>query len=314
MTTVLRPFYFICAAVAVGVFCPQPAMAQKLGDMINDSYSAFTSLQGLIAAMCYILGVYMAVSGVQLLRAAVDAPDKASPVMPAMKLAAAGLLIMTPYAMNVVVNTISGKNVGGNAGPSLSGGSLAPQTFTAGSGLDHSLGLLVKDIWQPLMVNALPFFCYVAGLAFLINGIRKMSDAGGGSKEQFVSMQTVGQFGIAAAFLSGGFVMGALQQTLFGSTSLQIVEFTNVGGTTFGVRANSALWAVFTFLRIVGYIAVIRGLFMLKGVADGAQGASMMAAITHMVAGAALANSGAFISVVQETLLGGSGAIPFKAI
>lgn len=308
----LNHIYLTITTLLLGAL-PQLAYAQKLGDLIEDSYSAFTSLQGLLAAMCYILGLYLAVSGVQTLRAAVDAPDKASPVMPAMKLAAAGLLIMTPYAMNVVVRTISGNGVGGNVGPGLSGFSKGVPTFTAGDGLDHSLGLLVKDIWEPLMVYALPFFCYIAGLAFLINGLRKMADAGGGSKEPFMSMQTVGQFGVAAAFLSGGFVMSVLQQTLFGGNELKIVEFTNVGGTVFGDRANDTLWAVFTFLRIVGYIAVIRGLLMLKNVSDGAQGASLSAAITHMVAGAALANSGGFIELVQNTLLGGANAIPFKA-
>jgi hypothetical protein len=313
MNTRLNHIYLTAATLLIGVM-PQLAYAQKLGDLINSSYNAFTSLQGLIAAMCYILGIYMAVSGVQTMRAAVDAPDKASPVMPAMKLAAAGLLIMTPYAMNVVVRTISGNGVGGNAGPTISDFS-KDRSFTAGDGLDHSLGLLVKDIWQPLMENALPFFCYIAGLAFLINGLRKMADAGasGGQGPGFMSMQSVGQFGVAAAFLSGGFVMTVLQQTLFGGNELKIVQFTNVGGTAFGDRANDALWAVFTFLRIVGYIAVIRGLLMLKGVSDGAQNASLSAAMTHMIAGAALANSGGFIDLVQNTLLGGSNAIPFKA-
>ena len=75
------------------------------------------------------------------------------------------------------------------------------------------------------------------------------------------------------------------------------------GGGEFTQRAQNAMWGVFAFLRIVGYISFIRGLFILRGATEGASNASIMAAVTHIGAGAMLANGLAFADRVQRTFL-----------
>jgi hypothetical protein len=60
--------------------------------------------------------------------------------------------------------------------------------------------------------------------------------------------------------------------------------------------------AVLKFMIMVGLISFVRGIFIIREVAEGNNQASMMSGVTHMVGGALAVNLGPLLNVVQATL------------
>jgi len=60
--------------------------------------------------------------------------------------------------------------------------------------------------------------------------------------------------------------------------------------------------SVLKFVILIGLISFVRGLFIIRSVAEGNQQASMMAGVTHIVAGSVAVNLGPLINAVQTTL------------
>jgi hypothetical protein len=52
----------------------------------------------------------------------------------------------------------------------------------------------------------------------------------------------------------------------------------------------------------VGLISFLRGIYIIREVADGNQQASMMAGLTHIIGGALAVNLGPLINAVEQTL------------
>ena len=84
--------------------------------------------------------------------------------------------------------------------------------------------------------------------------------------------------------------LGQMANTLSFSGNAQFhqLAFNNAGmDAAAKLKANNAAKAVFAFVQLLGLIGLVRGINMLRTVADGgAQNASMPAAMTHIIAGA----------------------------
>ena len=55
-------------------------------------------------------------------------------------------------------------------------------------------------------------------------------------------------------------------------------------------------------MTIVGLISFVRGIFIIRSVAEGSGQASIMAGVTHLVGGALAVNLGPLLAAVQWTL------------
>jgi hypothetical protein len=60
--------------------------------------------------------------------------------------------------------------------------------------------------------------------------------------------------------------------------------------------------AVVKFMIFVGLVSIMRGIFLVRDVAEGSQQASLMAATTHLIGGALAVNLGPLVNAVQSTL------------
>lgn len=275
------------------------AQATTLGQMTQSTFDAFTPIQIFLSSIAYVLGVFFAFSGLKMARNYVENPNDIKPLHVAMRLLAGAFFILTPFAANVIVRTISEGNVG-EAGAANLGAVNGP---AGGDGLDGVLNRIVNDMWGPLMDNLIPLFCYVAGIILMLIALKRLALASNDGPQAPGGLGTMTTFFVASALMSVGFIMNVTQGTLFGENQMyQNIVFTNGDGGEFEQRAQDALWGVFMFLRIVGYISLIRGLFILRGATEGANNASMMAAITHIGAGAILANGLAFARAIQGTI------------
>ena len=60
--------------------------------------------------------------------------------------------------------------------------------------------------------------------------------------------------------------------------------------------------AILKFLAIVGFVSFVRGIFIVRDVAEGNNQASIMAGMTHIIGGALAVNLGPLLTAVQTTL------------
>ena len=287
------------------VFLASPAYAQNtLGQMTNKLYDSIISLQTFLSTLSYILGVFFSVTDLQKLRNHVDDPAK-TPVMPVvLRMGAAAFFIFSPTFANMIVASLGGGGVGAaNQGIVTFVNKTTPDG--SGDGLDGALNRFVMDFASPFLSNLLPFFAYIGGLVFMLIGLKRLALADGNGPQAPGGMGTLGTFVVAAMLMAFGYIMYTLQGSIFGSTTLASNPlFISGPGTDSAIleRTNQAMWGIFIFLRIVGYISVLRGLFMLRAAGEGGN-VSMMAVCTHLIAGALLANGTAFVLAAQETFV-----------
>jgi hypothetical protein len=318
----IRPLYVVSLFVATGIAFfgfssdafAQPA--QKLGDMTNNVYNSLISLQFFLSLLSYILGVFFSITGLQMLRAYVDDPGRNPAQGSLLRLGAAAFFIFAPTAADALVRTLGVTGgVGGNDIVGEGGGVTVQGGDFNADGVDAALGRFVIDFGGPFLENLLPFMAYIAGVIFMLVGLKRLALANGDGPQAPGGMGTMGTFLVAAALMAFGYVMFVLQGSLFGTTDLYVnqVFVTQGDNAALVERAERTLWGVFMFLRIVGYVSVLRGLFMLRAVAEGGN-VSMMAVGTHMVAGALLANSGAFVNAVQHTFIADEADFVFQSL
>lgn len=299
MRPILALLTFGVTALAAG---PALAEAKTLGDMTNRVYDSLISLQFFLGFLSYILGTFFAITGLQMVRAHVDDPGR-NPLQPSMlRLAGAALFLFAPTSANALVRSLGGGGVGDtdllNTKDFVS---VNAGTFSDGNSIEDALGRFVVDFAGPFLENLLPLFAYLVGLVFMFIGLKRLALANENGPQAPGGTGTFGTFIVGAALMSFGYVMYALQGSIFGTDTL----YTNPllkSSSELAKSANNALWAVFIFLRIVGYISVLRGLLMLREMAEGGR-ASLTAVSTHMIAGSFLANAGAFVSAVQTTFI-----------
>lgn len=292
------------AAWMVMSFYSFPALAQvqTLGDMTTSVYDSFLSLQVFLAVVAFCVGTWYVMKGVQMLRGAGEGGNQAPSISQSLfKLGGGGALISLPFIINLVMTSVA-SDAGGGIGQSVEFAGDMTRSFS-GPGLDHALGRFVVDFFVPFMGDALPFFCYIAGTILMIRGIQRLANGDGKGPTAPGGLGTFSIFIIAAVLMSLGYLMRTLQGSIFGETTLYAnVTLKYASASALTERAQHVLWAIFQFLRIVGYISVIRGLFMLKNNTEGGN-QSMTGAVTHIIAGAMLANVWYFIWVVQNTFV-----------
>ena len=92
----------------------------------------------------------------------------------------------------------------------------------------------------------------------------------------------------------------AAGESLFGVAALPTRATLGYGGR--GANYDDLLAAVFTIVALVGLVAFIKGVFMLRGAADGKPGAGAGRAFAHMVGGIAGWHIIAVVQAVQNSL------------
>lgn len=322
MLFVTRPANLVRVAFAamlvlgLSVLAAPAALAQDtprtLGDMTNSVYDSLASVQYFLSLLSYILGLFFTITGLQMLKGYIDDPGQNPAQASMLRLGAAALFLFSPTAANMLVGTIGdGEVFNGDTTHVVTtqdAVSISSSTFSSGGGLENALGRFVIDFGGPFLDNLLPLFAYLSGVVLMLVGLKRLALANGQGPQAPGSLGTFSTFIIAAGLMSFGYVMYTLQGTFFGKTTLYGVQKLTGGGSAITDHAEHALWAVFIFLRIVGYISVLRGLFMLREVTEGGQ-ASMVGVSTHMFAGAALANLGYVVNMIQCTFLESSSFV-----
>ena len=139
----------------------------------------------------------------------------------------------------------------------------------------------VGDLWRPLMLLFSVVFYLLAAAAFLQGCLRvlKHSEDGGGGPSVW---GTAVSFLIAVVLLWLPEVMSGGIETFFAQ---ETVVRANLGYGARGENYDRLLGAVFAIVNIVGLLAFVRGIFVLRAASDGVAGATAGGAALHMLGG-----------------------------
>jgi hypothetical protein len=177
-------------------------------------------------------------------------------------------------------------------------------------GLDCMMIRLIADVSGPLQALT-SLFCYLAGIIIIIMAVRRMMESADKGVRGPLGVGTFGMLALGGCLLSFNTMLATISASMFptllGAAGVQTLEQTAAlsyaPGLTAGSLAsvNSVLTSVLAFAFLVGMISILRGMFILKDVADGGN-ASIMAGMTHLLGGGMAVNLGPMITAVQNTL------------
>lgn len=174
---------------------------------------------------------------------------------------------------------------------------------TSGVGLDAMIVALMSNILTPSMY-IVGWGSWIAGLIFVFIGISRLMKTEEQGPRGPTGIGTIMTFLVAGALFSLSSILTFLNETIFGvdniSTNGTLAYTTGLGDASNHVHA--VISAIIAFSIMIGWISLVRGLFIVRGVSEGNSQASMMAAITHLIGGVLAINLGAVINAVQATL------------
>lgn len=278
------------------------AAAGGVGAMFANVINSFGTSANLLTSLAYISGLFLAVMAIFRFRDHVDKPGQVPLSDGVKRLIAGGLFLSLPMTVEAVTRTMAAGLV---TQASVKGRHAWVVAATPAS-LDEVAVRLIGDIAGPISV-LLAGFSFIGGLALILIGISRLT------KTMNEGARGPAGIGTIMTFLSGGALMqlsnmvGAFSSSLFGDEKMSNYAVLSAPvNAALGVAAAgqviSTVEALMLFVSIVGYIAFIRGWFVLKAVADGSQGVSMAQGLTFLFGGSLAINLGDLINTIQSTL------------
>ena len=289
-----------CGAAFIG-------LGSTVGDVICNSMINTSSFPVFLNAISYLIGLVLGVWGVLKVRDHVLEPARVPLHEGVMRLIAGGCFFSLPYLMSVLKETfvspglLAFSTINTNT---MFNSSVTAMSCGATNSLDEAMGCFMLDIMGPAHV-ALNFFSYVAGAIFIMIGISRLIKSSQEGPRGPGGIGTFGTFVIGGMLLSATTILRAFSASFFDSTvtytwaSLQYTTGMTVAETQ---AVHNVVSAVLQFLIVLGMISFVRGMFIMRDVAEGKGNASTMAGITHLVGGALAVNMGPLLNAIQQTL------------
>lgn len=279
-----------------------------IGDVICTLEANTMGLPLFLTGLSYILGLIFGLWGLFKIRDHVLDPTRTGLHEGVTRLLAGGAFFALPFIATVLNWTI-------NTGPLavFNNGSTATNTGFKGSivcgvrstnSLDMAMACLANNVLGP-MQSMINFFCFSAGMIFIMIGISRIIRS---SQE---GARGPGGRGTLATFITGALLISANAFVRAASSTLFVNPITRTnaalaysGGMTVAEQnaTLNVISAVVKFLIVIGMISFVRGIFIMRDVAEGNQQASVMSGMTHIIGGALAVNFGPLMNAVQVTL------------
>lgn len=264
-----------------------------------------------LTLVSYVLGLALGLWGLFKIRDHVLEPSKTPLNEGVTRLLAGGAFFALPFIVTTVAGSIMTAPLqffhSGLAPMSATNTGFAgtpPAVCSAFNSLDQAMTCLMSNTFGPLHV-ALNFFCIVAGMIFIMIGISRIIRSSQEGARGPGGRGTIATFIVAGVLLSANALMRAMSSSLFGSvvtTTNADLKYTT-GMDPLEVAATyNVISAVLKFMIIIGLISFVRGIFIMRDVAEGNQQASTMSGITHILGGALAVNLGPLLNAIQTTL------------
>ena len=275
------------------------ALPPTVGTDLFNLSGSLSNLPGLLSGVAYLLGLFFAVAGVFKFKDHVDGSgtrDAPVPLSAGVKrFLAGGMLFSLPFMSQVVKQSL----VGGGF-PGITYGALHPAP--AGNGADAMVVKFITDI-TPAASFLLLVFANISALILLITAIVRLTKTSQEGPRGPGGLGTIMTFIASGALFSISELTGAFSSSIFGtSTTSTYANITVLPDPNDVAQVAPVVEAVMTFITIVGFIAFIRGWFVLKSFADGNSQASVAQALTFLIGGTMAINLGAVVNAVSQSL------------
>lgn len=300
----------LLAAAMVALFGPDAfASSTKLSNLMENVTTSWGSLSGIMSAVAWLTGAGLGTIAIFKFKDHVDNPAQTPLSAGVKRMLAGGMMLSLPFMISAVRGSLFGNlAVGGNKlkNTGWTSASLSP------GGLDKMVVDVMSNIAGPIE-DLLTAFSYLAGVGLLLVGISRLTKRLEEGPRGPAGFGTIMTFIASGALFSFGDSMGSFTSSVFGDNNLMSVIVINsniITNATDKARIEKVLEGVEVFVMIVGYIAFIRGWFVLKNFADGQQGATMAQGLTFLFGGTVAINLGELINALQNTV--GVGALTFQ--
>lgn len=303
-----------CATAAIPIIFVLLGGGGSLGDLICNTFANTSGFPVFLTGISYLIGLVFGLWGLFKIRDHVVDPMRTGLNEGVMRLLAGGAFFAFPYLTVILRSTILPTplaaltaittNTGYNETTPTCGGILTFLGLATGPSLDEAMGCFMNDILGPTHV-VLNFFCTVAGMIFIMVGISRLIKSSQEGTRGPGGMGTIGTFIIGAILLSATTILRAASSSIFGSpvtTTFASMTYTTGMSVAETQAAHNVISAVLKFMLVIGMISFVRGIFIMRDVAEGKQQASTMAGMTHIIGGALAVNLGPLLNAVQATL------------
>lgn len=298
------------------------------GELLCDIILHTGFIPAFLSAIAYLIGLVFGLWGIFKIRDHVLNPQQTGIWEGVSRFIAGGLFFALPIIVEVARNTfvpgalmpfsaapVTGYNVTGDPGGGGLGGALGGLLGAlgglfgggggaCGAGLDGMLACFMADIMGPLHV-VLNFFSFVAGMILLMVGTSRLIKSAQDGARGPGGLGTIMTFAVGAALISYNEIVRAFSTTFTGSATTNTyayMEYTDGMSGDEVVAAHIVITSIIQFMILVGLISFVRGLFIVRSVAEGNQQASIMAGMTHLIGGALAINLGPLMNAVQGSL------------
>ncbi len=289
------------------------------GDTLCGILTHTGAFPAFLSAVAYLIGLIFGLWGIFKIRDHVLNPQQTGIWEGVSRFIAGGLFFALPVVVEVARNTLTPGALTGLAQQPVTqyygggGGGIIGAVLGlfggggnggASAGLDGMLINFMGDMMGPMHV-VLNFFAFCAGMILLMIGTSRLIKSAQDGARGPGGLGTIMTFVVGAGLISYNELVRAFSTTFTSSP----VTFTNAKmsytqGMT-GAEVDAAhyvITAIIQFMIVVGLISFVRGLFIVRGVAEGNSQSSIMAGLTHIVGGALAVNLGPVINAVQSTL------------
>lgn len=277
---------------------------QKMGEILTNVVVSWGSLTDILSTLAYFAGAFLCVHGIFKFKNHVDNPAQ-TPLSDGIKrILAGGMFLSLPFMVRSIRGSIFGAGTAqGSTNLQTTAGTTA--NLSAG-GLDKMVVDFMTNVAGPAeaMLGA---FSYIAAIALLLVGISRLTKKLEEGPRGPAGMGTIMTFIASGALFSFGDSMGTFANSIFGADGRQLKANALVSNTVITEqedreRIQKVIEAVMVFVMLVGYIAFIRGWFVLKAFADGQQGATIAQGLTFLFGGALAINLGELVNVLMRTV------------
>jgi len=290
------------------------------GELICGIITHTGAFPAFLTAISYVFGLVFGVWGILKVRDHVLNPQQTNIFEGISRFLAGGAFFALPVIIEVLRNTLTGGPAGtlsgilsllfgGGGGGYTTGyntGAVGACPGGAATSLDAMLICFTNDILGPIS-SLLTFFAFVAGVIFIMIGISRLIKGAQEGAKAPGGLGTMITFVIGGALISYNDLMRAATVTFTDSATGVTMTNATMNYTT-GLAgpevdaAHAVISAIVKFMIVIGIISFVRGLFIVRSVAEGNQQASMMAGVTHIIGGTLAVNIGPVINAVQATL------------
>lgn len=267
-----------------------------IGSVICNLMLHSAAFPAFLTALSYLFGLVLGIWGLLKIKEHVINPQQTSVWEGLSRLLAGGAFFALPIVVTAAYNTVAEFMI-----PHFNTGFSGA---TSAGGLDAVMAAFMEDILGPLDL-LFKFFAFSAGIVLVMVGISRLMKSAQEGPRGPGGIGTMMTFVIGGALLAFSPMITAGSMSLFGSpvttTSAQLQYTQGLTGPEVQ-HVHAVISAIIKFMIVLGLASFLRGLFIMRAVAEGNSQASMIAGVTHIVGGALAVNLGPVINAVQNTL------------